>query len=268
MISKDIEVDSDKSAEFTRRESNLVHTCQKSAPLLKSPSARQHILDGFQRRILLMQTSRFHIEKVSDPTRQEVLNTYACSELNVHLNSFFIHLRGGLDNLAWALHYEFGVLGDKDERDIDTRRKCSLFDSRFLDPLGSQDANLSAFLRTKRAWFDAFKELRDPVAHRVPLYAMPGVIHEGSKDAELVRRLNEESSAAFSRGDFDDGRNKLFEAWSVGKYEPWFTQYAPDSYTVRDIRGQISSDLDEFLTVAESALAALFSLPGIEPFFR
>ena len=259
---------SDRSSEFTRRESNLVHACQQNAPRLRSSSARQHILEGFQRRILLMQTSRFHIESVCDPRRKEVLHTYACAELNVHLNSFYIHLRGGLDNLAWALQYEFRILGDGDERDNKTRRKCNLFDGRFLGPLHAEHQALADRLRAKQAWFDAFKELRDPVAHRIPLFAMPGVIREGSEDAQRVLRLSEESSAAFNRGDFDTGRDKLFESWAVGKYEPWFTQYAPDSYAIRDIRRQISADQDEFLTVAESVLPVLFSVSEIKPLFR
>jgi hypothetical protein len=177
----------------------------------------------------------------------------------VHLNSVYIHLRGGLDNLAWAMHYEFRLLGDKDERDGQTRKRCGFFTAQFLAAVDTSCPALAEILHAKHGWFNAFKELRDPVAHRIPLYAMPGVIHEDSEDAERLRRLNKESSDAFARGDFNRGRDKLFEAWTVGKYEPWFTQYAPDGYAVRDIRAQINSDLGEFLTVGEAVLLALFS---------
>jgi hypothetical protein len=268
MKSKDRQqTQSEKSYEFTRRESNVVHAVQSNAANLKSSSAQQHIVNGFQRRVLLMQTSRIHIERVTDVSRKEVLNTYACAELNVHLNSFYVHLHGGLDNLAWAMHYEYHLLGPKDEWDRNTRHRCGLFTNPFLASLEASHQELASFLRTKRSWFGSFRELRDPVAHRIPLYAMPGVIREGSQDAERVTRLNRESSEAFKQGDFEGGRDKLFEAWTIGEYEPWFTQYGSDSYTVRNIHGQIGADLDEFLGISEHVLHRLFSLPVLKPLF-
>ncbi len=188
------------------------------------------------------QTSRLHIDEVTNPERKDVLDTYACAELNVHLNSFYVQLRGALDNLAWTLHYEFKILGTKDETDSDTRSKCGLFEKRFVRPLETLQPALAAVLREKQRWFRAFKEFRDPVAHRVPLYAMPGVIREGSQEN------NPEAM-----------RDKLFESFAVGRYEPWFTHYGPDGYVIRDIRVQTGQDHDEFLAISEAVLSSVFA---------
>jgi hypothetical protein len=246
-----------ETVEFTSRESHIVHRCQSNAPKLSSSFARLHILDGFQRRLLLMQANRFHIEKVAKPGRTEVLNTYACSELTVHLNSFYVQLRGALDNLAWALHYEFTLLGSVGEADPGTRSRCNLFDRRFLKPLESVDSVFANFLRGKQRWFEDFKERRDPVAHRIPLYAMPGVIREGSPEEAEANRLRAECNDAFSRGDLHEGMNKWFAFAKVGAYEPMFVQYEPNGYSIRNIHNQIRSDHAEFLAVCEAALDTL-----------
>ena len=88
------------SVVFTRREFKLVELCQRRREELTNAVARQHLWEGFIRRVLLNHTSRLSIERVADPERTEVLNVGSCSELNVHLNSFYIQMRGALDNLV------------------------------------------------------------------------------------------------------------------------------------------------------------------------
>ena len=247
------------SDKFTRREFALVHASQSNFAKLKGVSAQQHLREGFERRVLLNQTSRLHIEGVANPEQTEVLNTYACSELNVHLNSFYVQLRGALDNLAWVLHYHHGLLGPHDESHRGTQRDCGLFNKAFLRPLDSVEPALANFLRSKQSWFDAFKELRDPVAHRVPLYAMPCVIREGSPDAERLAELRQRMNVAVEARDLNRVRDTFFEAQGVGSYEPWFTQYGPKGYAVRDIRRQIDNDHGEFLEIAQAVFAFLFA---------
>jgi hypothetical protein len=247
-------VDEPLSQTFIRREYALVQVCQQNVGKLRTGGAQQHLRAGFERRLLLNQTSRLHIENVTKD-RKTVLNTYACSELNVHLNSYYVQLRGALDNLAWILHYESDLLGKGDESDPEVRRKCNLFDGRFLQPLEAVYPALAKFLREKQQWFGAFKELRDPIAHRVPLFAMPGVIREGSAEAARQMELNQDIDRAVASKDLDLMRERLFESFRVGTYEPWFAQYGPIGYAVRDIRAQIESDHKEFLDVAEAVFS-------------
>jgi hypothetical protein len=247
------------SENFTRRESDIVHRCQQYGRTLKSATASLHILDGFQRRVFLMQANRFHIEHVAKPGRKEVLNVYQCSELNVHLNSYYVQLRGALDNLAWGLHYEFAILGPQTEADPRTRSRCNLFDNRFLAPLQDTHTKLAVMLRGKQQWFEEFKERRDPVAHRIPLYAMPGVIKEGSAEEAEMRRLYAEFNDSIARGALEEGISKWFQSARIGKYEPWFVQYAVDGYSIRNLPDQVGADQAEFLSVSEAVLGELFA---------
>jgi hypothetical protein len=248
-----------ESARLTEREYALIGLCQLRASRLQSVHAQRHLTLGFQRRLLLNQASRLHLEAVASVARTDVLSTYACAELNVHLNSFFIQIRGGLDNLAWVLHYELQLLGVADESDQATQRKCGLFSGAFLSKLATHRPELAAFLKSKAAWFHAFKERRDPVAHRLPLFAVPGVIREGSPEAMRAAQLQQEILEARVNNDFERLRAALFEAMDTGTYEPWFMQYGLAGYEVRDIRSQVHADCDYMLTAAENVLASVLA---------
>lgn len=250
---------SELSEDFTRRESLLVQACQTESGRLTTDGAKQHLVHGFQRRVLLNQTSRFRISAISSSERKEVLDPSLCCELSVHLNSFFLQLRGGLDNLAWALHYEFEVLGQKDETDARTRSKCGLFDTRFLIQLALVKPSLAALIRDNEAWAAGFKELRDPAAHRVPLFALPGIIREGSAEATRHAALQVEIRDAINAGDLDLLTDRMFQSFRVGTYEPVFAQYAPSEMVLRDIHSQVAYDHDHFLTVSEAVLESLFN---------
>lgn len=245
------------NSDFTRRETKLVETCHSGRSRLADDRARQHLCEGFQRRLLLNQSSRFRIDEIAEPDRTSVLDLGLTAELNVHLNSFYVHIRGALDNLAWWLHYEFAVLGDGDEDDPRTRNQCGLFHESFLKNLEQRWPDLGAFLRSKVQWSKDFKELRDPVAHRVPLFAMPGVIREGSPEAQRSLELQGEMNRAIASGEIDQITGLMFESFRVGTYEPWFTQYGPKEIVVRDLKKQIATDWGEFLDIAKAVLRML-----------
>jgi hypothetical protein len=81
------------------REVNLLALCHQLVSKLTSTQARRHLDEGPVRRVLLIRTSRAAMERIANPKRQEVLELEESSELNVHLNSFYVHLRGAFDNL-------------------------------------------------------------------------------------------------------------------------------------------------------------------------
>jgi hypothetical protein len=243
------------SPNLTDREYACVLVAQRIAPTLNR-SAAQHLTDGFARRLLLMQTNRVQIENIAGD-RDEILHTEECSVLNVHLNSFYVQMRGALDNLAWALHHQFTLFGDADESDARTRRKIGLFDDRFGDALKRDHGELREFINERRPWFADFSERRDPVAHRLPLFAPPGIVFEGSSDAAQAERLNVEMKTAYEKGDLDGGFNKFLELTSLGEYVPSFVQFGVGEYTVRPILPTIAADESVFLDLAERVLGEL-----------
>lgn len=232
---------------------------QRHSERLRSPQARQHLIDGFQRRVRLNQVSRLRIAAIANPQRRDVLDVDTCAELNVHLNSFFVQIRGGLDNLAWALHYERRLLGDSDEEDRKLRSRVGLFHPDFQRALRAFEPKLVDWLAKKAQWFESFTALRDPVAHRIPLYAMPGVIKVGSREAELTAALEKDVEDAIADRDLERAHDAFIESTRVGTYEPFVAQYSPKQLVVRNIGLQIERDHAEFLEIGEAVLSVLFT---------
>jgi hypothetical protein len=149
--------------------------------------ARKHLAEGVARRFIMIGDSVEAIDRIAAANRTRVLNPGEAAELNLHTNSYYVHLRGTLDNLAWALHYEYGILGTADENDLRMRRQCGLADVRFRTPLRSRYTDLDRALSSHDTWLADLRDFRDPVVHRIPLYAVPGVIERGSEDEQRIR---------------------------------------------------------------------------------
>jgi hypothetical protein len=239
--------------EFVRRGMGLVDLSIFAVGL--SAGAQRHIREGFARRVLLIEANRMTILEIASPERKENLSSDEAAELNVALNSFYVELRGAMDNLAWALHYEYKLLGEVDEDEVPIRARCQLFDSRSLDPLDTQNPELSKFLRGRLEWAKEFKELRDPVAHRIPIYAVPGVAFPA--DVEKIRELEAEANRAAQAGDLELSFSKLREARTVGGYQPVFATSGPQGLQIRGIHESIQEDQRAFLEVSETVLAKM-----------
>jgi len=78
--------------------------------------------------------------------------------------------------LAWALNYQFSIVDAEEEKTRRTRSRCDLFRNDFLDALHRLKPNLLNSLRNFEDWAAELKELRDPVAHRLPLTVVGGCL--------------------------------------------------------------------------------------------
>lgn len=241
--------------EFRIRESDLLRRGLDSDLVYSSTQARRHLREGFSRRLLLMQTNRLEMIKIAPIGRTDKLSTYECGDLNVHVNSWYVHLRGGLDNLAWAMHYEWKLLGNGDEDDARTQRRCHLFGTDFRRAVSSTLPSVAPVLEHYAAWAGDFKSLRDPIAHRVPMYAVPAVAFD--EDKKLFESLNLDATAAASVGDFDTFRDKLFKAQEVGTYYHVFVVSRVDGLEIRRLPVQLAIDAKAFFSIAE-AIVNLF----------
>ena len=57
-----------------------------------------------------MQCSRVFLRDHTKREPDNLPDPYLIEQLNVHVNSYYINLRGCLDNLAWALNYQHALL--------------------------------------------------------------------------------------------------------------------------------------------------------------
>ena len=95
----------------------------------KSPFGERtiaHLHRGFIVRVMMIQHATVHIDeelnKASGP-----LSSYLSIELTLLLNSFYLHLAGSLDNLAWALGYHYDLKEELDESNRAHWRFIGLF---------------------------------------------------------------------------------------------------------------------------------------------
>ena len=92
----------------------------------------------------------------------------------------------------------------------------------------------------------------------MPLYAIPGVIREGSEAADQLARLQAQMDQALAAENIEAYAAKFIESTTVGEYEPYFMQYGKHSAAVRDIRWQIAHDQGHLLETAEAVVPLLF----------
>jgi hypothetical protein len=245
-------VDPKEQQHFLQREYSLLGRVQGSGMHFGCDHARRHMREGFARRLLLMQTSRLAMIEIAPLDRKEKLSTYECADLNVHVNSWYVQLRGALDNLSWALQYRWQLLGDGDEDDPKVRRLCYLFGKECVQVMGQTLPRLQQVVSSYSAWAKDFKELRDPIAHRVPMYAVPAVAFDDEK--RQFERLSSEANQAAESGDFDTFRTKMQEAQDVGTYYHVVAMSGSGGIELRRLPPQLAQDFNAFLAISEAVV--------------
>jgi hypothetical protein len=88
------------------RESALRRMTFAKRDAFTSHDAWRHFNEGVVRRHYMLQSSRLFLCDRCSPQRKEPLSVYEATECAIHLNAYYLNLRGTLDNLAWVLQYE------------------------------------------------------------------------------------------------------------------------------------------------------------------
>lgn len=142
-------------------------------------NAKSFIKYGFFRRINLLHLSYETVIRISPCDRTEPFSIEETRLLSRDINSIYLHLRGALDNLSWALMHEKAPDYLKNNK----KETLSIFNTKFRTSL-STNANLKEIQDNHNIWYKTLKEKRDPAAHRIPLYIPPALIHENTQTYE------------------------------------------------------------------------------------
>jgi len=219
-------------------------------PLLNAPCLRletsRHIREGFNRRVLMVQCSRITLREKTKRTPDRPLNPFEVEELNVHLNSYYLNLRGCFDNLAWALNYQFSIV--EAEENYRTRSPCNLFGKDFLNALDRLKSELRKTLRDYEDWVAELKELRDPAAHRLPLTIVGGCLpKESTPEFEKLW-----AKATAPRSELGGQPRSYFvqQAYALLEYAPLIAVGTATGQETREISVQLGNDHRRFLDVA------------------
>lgn len=231
--------------EFIRAENELVYQSALNR-ISANKDASRHLREGFGRRIFMMQCSRIFLREHTNRAANDPPNPYLVEELNVHLNSYYINLRGCLDNLAWTLNYQLSIVPANEEGR--GRRDCDLFGRKFLSSLEQLHPSLRDGLRPYENWASELKDLRDPAAHRVPMSVIGGLL-----TPERVAEIN----TLWSKASLNDGVRNGYsrshfvrQAYRILEYAPLLVVSTSNGLETREISVQVGNDHRQFLTLA------------------
>jgi hypothetical protein len=176
-------------------------------------------------------------------------------EANIHLNAFYLNLRGGLDNLARAL-IAILDLNSMGAREL-SGQQIDLFGQRFAERLQEADREFARRISKFRKWFVELKELRNPAAHRAPLYVAPSIIGE-DEEAEVQGLWRRHGDLA-AKGDREGAFEVLMEIEQFGRFLPWLLTPGEEGPPARGLFEQIQEDHEHFLQILELAVGLVLA---------
>lgn len=219
-----------------------------------SADARRHLHHGFLQRLLMLQAGRFHLLENADPADLTPRGPTVGTELSLHANAYYLNVRGGLDNLAWCLQYQWSVIPGVTEAK-GRRTAIDLANAGFLDALGSKHPQLSDNLRSELEWMNDLSSRRDPAAHRIPLQVPHTVF--GTDDAANYETTDAGVAVLMRAGDYASGRDLLMLQSALGEFRAWLVQSTSSGPSIVALHTQVGSDHDRFLGLSENVVGYL-----------
>ena len=184
---------------------------------LNNKNAFRYLTEGVIRRSAML---RYSFIEITDKfiEQKEGLDEFEVVVLNIHLNSFYINIRGVLDNIAWIILYEFKLLGDCDDNNSSFRKNADLNNKTFKIKLRKICPGFVKILDCYKKWIDDIKLFRDPIAHRIPIVIPPGVI----KDKQKYEKYLQEHDQLLKNGNFNDAFGLKLMEHKLADFEPYF----------------------------------------------
>jgi hypothetical protein len=174
------------------------------------------------------------------------------TDLNIHLNAFYLNLCGALDNLAWMLAYNFGLLPNLSENQKKHRSFCNLFGTPFLSSLEQRLPDLIRTLREYQSWNRDIRKFRDPAAHRIPLYAPPGIHTDDTTPRRVA--LERQASEVIQKRDSHTWLTLQMEIRGLATYMPMMIASESTGLELHLLQGQIPQDQAAFLKISTAVL--------------
>lgn len=239
-----------------RRESVLRGNTFARQDAFSCANARRHFNEGFVRRHYMLQSSRLFLCEHCSQSRKEPLSPYEATDSAIYLNAYYLNLRGALDNLAWVLQYEWQLLAGVTEDGKRKRQNCNLFGLPFLTALKSQHSELASVLEQHGNWAKELAELRDPAAHRIPIY-VPSSVITSQEQVDEFRRIEAKADVALSERGNRPISEIYREAVAVSDFMPVMIISTTQGLEIRGLSEQVRLDHDKYLTISTAVVGAL-----------
>lgn len=119
-----------------------------------------------------------------------------------------------LDNLAWAIHHQYGIPAGVYESKKAGLTKIGLFKKAFMEGLRAVSPEFANMLEPYSGWHQIIKKLRDPIAHRIPIYAVPALLD--NQEARQYQAKFVEFAGGIGRRTEDESDKLLDEIRHIG----------------------------------------------------
>ncbi len=179
-------------------------------PSLKSEKAREYVLHGVCRRLMIVRKCIENIFTIYPLSRASLLNNEERTNLEINLHAFLINVHGIPDNLAWAyvLEHDSEINPKLKEGQVGLFKK----ETKKHLPIEVLECVNAAVLLTWRKQYA--KVYRDALAHRIPPYIPPSVLTPMHQ--VQYKELEAHMMQAIREGDIDRATKLLNEQHAIG----------------------------------------------------
>lgn len=179
-------------------------------PSLKSEKAREYVLHGICRRLMIVKQCIENIFTLYPLDRTSLLSNEERTNLEINLHAFLINIHGIPDNLAWAyvLEHDTEINPKLKERQVGLFKE----ETKKHLPAEVRECVNSAVLSR---WHKQYaKVYRDSLAHRIPPY-IPSSALTPAHQAQY-KELEARMTQAIKEGDIDRAKKLLDEQSAIG----------------------------------------------------
>jgi hypothetical protein len=208
---------------------------------LKDQNAIENLCQGVIRRGFLNAHCLRRIYQISPPTRNNPLTYEEGKDINVFLLAFLFNISAIIDNLSWVWFYEKNVYEKEDPDKY--KFNVHLFNKDFKKYLTD---NVRKEIRKFDKWLIHVKTFRDPIAHRIQPYVIPGFLdEEGLKKYNLlVSKFNIET-------DIEERDRLLKQMDNCLVYEPAYMHSASEGSPIVAMHAQLLTDTKRIIELTE-----------------
>jgi hypothetical protein len=203
----------------------------------KSPRAKEYAFHGFGRRLGILLRAIDRVFTILPPEREDIPERDEVEDATIAIQAFVMNIVGCLDNLAWILVKERGV---KANNGAELSPKAVGLWKIHKEVRASMSPKFREYLDSREPWFEATKNFRDALAHRIPLYIPPYVVRRENLDEST--RLDQQANAALLRGDSKENDRLREYQQSLGQFRPWMTHSPTEQAPTIIFHGQLLSD--------------------------
>lgn len=155
---------------------------------------KDHLLHGVCRRLDVIRRSLSNIFSSFPPSQTRRLGEADLSNVQINLHAFCINVAGVFDNWAWAFTIHHDLLGS-----VGGKHGVGFFKKNLF---GHLPKGLSCQIDSMRVWHDLYlREYRDALAHGIPLYIPPFVLH--GSEIDRYRELEQKKQELLFSREFD-----------------------------------------------------------------